>query len=254
MAEQDLLRKVSALLAKAEATDNEHEASAFFEKAHELMLRYSIDEQRVREAMGEARAKEKVVLVEYMFATYDHHAKAKAQLIYQLGKAHSVKMVLHGNRAGSNVNRPGNQGRYSQWCALIGFAGDIELVKMLYLSLLIQETRFGHQDWEAYASGSKAGRFGFLTGHMMGFARRIGERFEELNEKILNNENGGSRALVVRRDEEVNAAYREFFPRTGVVRRKGSSAIGNFYGNAAGDRADLGQKRAGSGSQRLIRA
>src|SRR5450759_1282458 len=90
--EEDLLRKVSALLAKAEGTDNEHEASAFFEKAHELMVRYASDEARVRaeQVRINGRRLEEPVVEDYMFSSYAHHAQAKEDLLDMVAKAHSV--------------------------------------------------------------------------------------------------------------------------------------------------------------------
>ena len=48
----DTARKIGALLAKAERTDNPHEAEAFTRKAEALMVKYRIDEAMARRAAG----------------------------------------------------------------------------------------------------------------------------------------------------------------------------------------------------------
>ena len=56
------LDKVSALLAKAESTDSEHEASALREKAYELMARYGIEQVELAEKRKAQKQKKEAVI------------------------------------------------------------------------------------------------------------------------------------------------------------------------------------------------
>lgn len=244
--ETDLLRKIQGLLSKAEGTDNENEAAAFFAKASELMVKYAIDEQRVREAMGASArlAAECPVKVNYMYSTNDSNAVGKKQLLHVVARAHAVRFIDYGNGRYSNMGREGN-GTYvaSQWGALIGFASDVELVKMLYVSLLVQGARFGHES----AGRMRAGRSRFMTGFLVGFAGRLAERFREIAGQVPQD----STALIVRRDAEVDDATREFFPRLAHGRSHRVDFAGQLAGKAAGDRANLGQPSVRSGALTL---
>lgn len=212
MSEQDLLRKVSALLAKAEGTDNEHEASAFFEKAHEMMVTYAIDEARVRaeqRKIAGARIEEPIV-EDFMFSSYAHHAQAKATLLAMIAKSQSVRTFPYDNRKDTNHDREGNRGLHeSQWTKFVGYRSDIEHVKLLYLNLLIQSQRFATEDWrqrygtDKYSSwdDGHVGKFTWLSGHMEGFADRIGERFRELTEVIYSSSLDGKELIL---DKDAN--------------------------------------------------
>ena len=158
MGNDDILRKIEGLLNKANGTDSEPEAQAFFAKASELMIKYAIDEQRVREAMGAKVATEQPVMVDFMYAGSDSNAVGKKHLLDMVAAAHSVQMIDYSNARYSNMHRPGNSGIASQWSALVGFAGDIELVKMLYTSLFVQAARFAHVDWKLQSRGNMPSR------------------------------------------------------------------------------------------------
>lgn len=59
MANEDMIRKITALLAKAESTQYEAEADAFIAKAQELMMRHAVDEAMLRAAGN--KSKEEIV-------------------------------------------------------------------------------------------------------------------------------------------------------------------------------------------------
>lgn len=200
--EQDLIRKISGLLAKAEGTDNEHEANAFFAKAHELMVNYAIEEERVRASRRNVfGTADEPIVVDFMYASYAHHAKAKAALLEVVCRAQHVRAFMYDNRKGSYdkarlVREAGHTGLYeSQWVKLVGYEADIAHVKMLFTSLLIQSQKFANDDWRAQYGDAKTtnpngiwdkgeGKFMWLSGHMDGFSERIGDRFDELTAAI----------------------------------------------------------------------
>jgi hypothetical protein len=244
---EDMLRKVQALLAKAESTDNEHESEAFFSKARELMLNHAIDEQMLRQASAEKRASEAPIMVEYMFSTSDSNAVGKKMLLNMIARANHVRMIQYQNRRNSNLHRPGNSGVASQWCALVGFKSDIEVVKMLYVSLLIQGAHFGHQAFVATYGRGSAGKSKFLTGFLVGFGQRVGQRFNE-NKLAMPQ---SSTALIVMRDAEVDNALGGFFPHLGRGKHSRYDARGAAAGHIAGNRADIGSPQVGAGLRRI---
>jgi hypothetical protein len=222
------MRKISGLLAKAEGTDNEHESKVFFEKAYELMTKHAVDEARLRQARKSAangRIEEPVV-EDYMFASYAHHAEAKAVLFEMVCKAHSVRAFLYENRKYYNRDRVAAAGltglHESQWCKLVGYKDDIEMVKMLYLSLLLQSNRFANEDWRVRYGHAKVsdwddgmvGKFSWMSSHMEGFAYRIGERFKELAEAIYSSTLDGTE-LIRNKDADIQ----EWMYEHGIMRR-----------------------------------
>lgn len=245
MTENNMAAKIAALLAKADSTDSEPEAAAFYAKAQELMLRYSIDAQALREAQGRRGASEKPVLVKFEYSSNDSNAFGKRHLMNQAAKASGVRMVNEANSRYSNVGRPGNSGVASQWCSLVGFKEDIELAKILYVNLLVQGARFGSTDFKGL--GMRSGKSRFMTGYLVGFATRVGQRLAESKIQV---ESTGM-ALIVRRDDEVKDAVNELIGRTKAGHSSRVDAMGNRLGRQAGDRADIGNARVGMGSAQL---
>lgn len=206
--EEQWITIISQLLKKAEKTDSEAEASTFFAQANELMVRHAIDAARVRD---EQRATtggqvEEPVQVYWMWATNDAHAKAKAVLVEQAARSQHVVFTNFPNKPNSNIFREGNKGRYSQWGSFVGYAQDIENAKIMFTSLLIQWTRFVRQDVQAPRGGSfwetGTGDYGFKTGHLEGFAYRVGERLHKQERDIL--EAANASALMVNKDVAIS--------------------------------------------------
>lgn len=51
----DIVRKIAGLMAKANGTENEHEAAAFAAKAQEMLARHNLSEMDVLKQSAEAR-------------------------------------------------------------------------------------------------------------------------------------------------------------------------------------------------------
>ncbi len=211
MQNDDMIRKVAGLLAKAEGTDNEAEASAFFEKAQELMVKYAIEEAQLREAQiaRDGRKVESPVVVDFMYATNDSHAKGRSALLRAVGRANHVRVVEYHQSPWNSrtfAQRNGVEAnRWAQWCKLVGYAPDIERLKVQLASLTIQWARFVRQD--ALDAGLRNGEgYAYKTGHLVGFASRVGTRLRELEERIVTA--ASANALMVNKDAEVDATYR----------------------------------------------
>lgn len=223
--EADLMRKIQGLLAKAEGTDNEHESDAFFAKAHELMVKYAIDEERIRASKRLLFSQvDPPVVEDYMFSTYAHHAQAKLVLLTMVAKSQSVKMFPYPNKKDSNLDKDGNRGLHeSQWTKFVGYPADISHVKVLYVSLLVQSQRFAQEDWRTlygehakksgYSDGN-VGKFSWMSTHMEAFAERIGQRFLELTDEIYRN-TAGANTLI----QDKMANIMEWMYENGLARR-----------------------------------
>ena len=152
-----VLDKVRALLAKAESTEFEEEADALTAKAQELMARHAIDQAMVAAVTSSEEPGGRRIGVS------DPYAQSKAHLlavIAQVNRCRSVWMAGYG------------------FSTVFGFAGDVDIVEVFYLSLLVQATR------AMTASGAVRDRAGrsrtrsFRQSFLLSFARRIGERLQ----------------------------------------------------------------------------
>ena len=146
------IERIGALLAKAEATDNEHEREAFMSKAQELSTMCQIDLEIARQRQAdktkrEAPVKETVLLLEHDVKTLRHHF---VNLAYAIARTNNVKMLYWPTNTRLRAN-------------LFGFPSDIEVMRLLFGSLVVQmvsaadayiktkaykgETYFGNDEW-----------------------------------------------------------------------------------------------------------
>lgn len=217
--EEKVTRKIQLLLKKAETTDFPAEAESFYAMAQDLMTRYSIHEQSVRNAAREeaGRPIEEPNVEDWMFASYAHHAQAKQDLLIRVARHNGVHFRTYDNRKNANLRRgEANKGYHeSQWIGFIGYKNDIEHTKMMFLSLLIQSTKFATQDWRLKYGEEKVsswddgrmGKFAWVSAHMEGFAERIGERFTESTKAVYESVENASALMV---DKETNLKEWEY--------------------------------------------
>src|SRR3954452_22734726 len=116
----DTLRKVRALLAKAEATDFEAEAETFMAKAQEIITRHRIDRALLADAAPDRAAPQ-----DRWIDVVNPYASAKVRLLASVANANDCRTVWVGQRSSAQV---------------FGFADDLEAVEALYTSLLVQVT------------------------------------------------------------------------------------------------------------------
>jgi hypothetical protein len=222
-----LLVRVRALLAKAESTTFPDEADALTAKAQQLMSRHAIDAAMVDDldALGSAPA-HRILVVDPPYAS------AKLSVLGGLAAA---------NRCQAVVTHPDEQAH------LFGFPVDLDVVEVLYTSLLLQATA------AMTAEGSKTDRTGrsrtrsFRHAFLLAFAARISERLAEATRVTVSEVDGDRGGALVpvlaHRDDAVDRATRQAFPRLHARRLSASSPDGLVAGRAAGDRADLGTTR-----------
>lgn len=221
MTQDDLIRKINALLAKAESTTYPEEAKSFFAKANQLMIEYSVNAHQLRSK----NQSEKPIQVNFEYARSHYLSAGKKAVIVIAARACGVAIILR-------PDLKGNEGhKLSIWCTLIGFKDDIDITQSLFLSLMIQAQ--GSMTVTAYVE---------KTGYLMGFAFAVKERFNQMQRQ---SSEVSSTAIVLRsRDNEVMDAMHGFFPHLAKSKSmRNTNATGMKAGREAGSQADIGLKK-----------
>jgi hypothetical protein len=158
-ADERMLGRIRALLAKAEATEFAEEAEALSARAQQLMAKYSIDHALLAAESGDEEA-----AGGRRIAVDNPYEAAKVTLLQTVAAANRARVV------------------WSQEIGLvtvIGFPADLDAVELLFTSLLVQANtamlRTGGKRDEYGRSRTRAFRQSFLVS----YAIRIGERLAE---------------------------------------------------------------------------
>jgi hypothetical protein len=219
-AQEKILAKVRALLAKAESTDFDEEAEALSAKAQELMSRYALDRALLDHGRG---VRQRATLCRIWLD--NPYVNAKAMLVNAVASANRCCTVLD-NRWG--------------YTTVIGDEGDLRAVELLATSLLLQGTRAmlstGSQMTRSGMSRTRSYRQAFLVS----YASRIGERLRAANEASVSAVDA-SRLLPVlsSRSRAVDELMERNFPRLVYKTVSISNAAGWGAGRAAADLALL---------------
>jgi hypothetical protein len=218
-----VLDKVRALLAKAESTEFEEEADALTTKAQELMTRYSIDQAMVAaETSGEEPGGRRI-------GVDDPYAQGKATLLAAIAGANRCRSVWMGQYGFSTV---------------IGYPNDVDIVEVLYLSLLVQATRAMTASGTVRDGVGRSRTRSFRQSFLLSFAHRIGERLKGAAKAATDEASGvhGSRLLPVLagRAAAVDDAFEAMFPDLVATSVRISNLAGWAAGRVAADLAHLG--------------
>ena len=152
--------RCEALLVKAESTNFEEEADALTAKAQELMARHAIDQAMVEAVTSSEEP------VGRRVGVADPCAHSKANLlavIADVNRCRSVWMAGYG------------------FSTVFGFAGDVDIVEVFYLSLLVQATRamtLLRRNGAADPAPERSSAQSFRRSFLLSFASRIGERLQ----------------------------------------------------------------------------
>ena len=225
-ADERILGKIRALLAKAESTEFTEEAEALSARAQELMAKYSIDH-----ALLAAEAGRKDEPASRRLPVDNPYEGPKAQLLEEVAKANRCRAVWYKSLGMS---------------AVIGFPADLDAVELLFTSLLVQANT------AMLRAGAKRDRYGrsrtraFRQSFLMSYAIRIGERLAGATgdaERQVAAEAPGRNLLPVlaARHQAVDDAVDEMFGDGVSYRRTGrvSDSEGWYSGRAAADTAAL---------------
>jgi uncharacterized protein DUF2786 len=221
-----ILERVRALLAKAESTTYPEEAETFTAGAQALMARHRIAAAMV-EARGERRRDAPSAVRVGIDAPYE---SAKATLLTAVAVANRCRTVWT---------------RSLGFCTAVGFAGDLDVVQTLFMSLLVQATRAMTREGPRVDAHGRTRTRAFRHAFLLAYAHRIGERLAEESSRQEHEaaaEPGGQQLLPVlaARGAEVDRTLAAPFPRM----RHGRSSVvsdaeGWASGRAAADLADV---------------
>lgn len=227
-----ILSKVRALLAKAESTTFADEAESLTAKAQELMARHAIDQAVIDEqdrrdlSASGPRPKRFRVWID------DPYAMPKAMLMHEIAEANRSRSIFDDVYG---------------YVTLVGYSVDLEVVSLLYTSLLVQATT------AIVAAGSRKDQFGrsstrsFRQSFWLSYGARIGERLQEASRTSVDEateEHGESLLPVLAsRQERVDDEFRAAFPESQTVSKSITNAEGYHAGRLAADQADLATRR-----------
>ncbi|MFG2130583.1 DUF2786 domain-containing protein [Streptomyces sp. NPDC048751] len=210
-----MLTRIRALLAKAEATGFPEEAEALTAKAQELMARHSVDE-----ALLAARAPAPDAPGACRIGVEPPYEQAKAVLLDAVADANHCRAVWNEPLGFSTV---------------VGFEADLEVVELLYTSLLVQATTAMTKAEAAQRAGGRKRTKTFRQSFLAAYAHRIGSRLAtaaevEVSDDLL--------PVLASREVAVTSATDRLFPQTVTTRLRGvSDAAGWTQGAEAADRA-----------------
>ncbi|MFF5477367.1 DUF2786 domain-containing protein [Streptomyces sp. NPDC012935] len=220
--EPRMLTRIRALLAKAEATGFPQEAEALSAKAQELMARYSIDEallstrtQGAKDAPGACR-----------IGVEPPYEQAKAVLLDAVATANHCRAVWNEPFAFSTV---------------VGFEADLEVVELLYTSLLVQAQTAMTKAEAAQRAGGRKRTKTFRQSFLAAYAHRIGTRLAEAAQTQVTQD---LLPVLATREVAVTDRLDRMFPETTTTRLRGvSDEAGWVEGSEAAERAHVASRR-----------
>jgi len=211
-----VLKRIRALLAKAEATDHAAEAETFTAKAQDLMTRHAIDE-----ALLAAAGHGAVTVGARRVHLQNPYATTNTSLLNAVATANRCKVIYFDRLAIATV---------------VGVPLDIDQVEMLFVSLLVQATRAMTE-----AGAGQAGSFDrsarFRRSFLAAYAVRIGERLTESTSAATRSYGNELVPLLKRQDDAVSAEFERLFPFTRQVSDRYLDPRGWDAGRRAADRA-----------------
>lgn len=219
-----VLQRIRNLLAKAESTSFEAEATAFTAKAQELMTRHAVDE-----ALLDSSPDARPAPVEIRVPVDAPYADAKSLLLQTVAEAGRCRAVFMPRVSMSTV---------------VGYPGDVAGVDLLFTSLLVQAQHALSQAAATAAPGTRTRSQSYRSAFLLAFTNRIGDRLREINQAVFTDaetEHGGAFLPVLSSmAEAIDDFMAERFEDSYTSRiRGGYDAAGWAGGRLAADSARL---------------
>ena len=215
------LQRIRGLLAKAESTEFEAEATALTAKAQELMTRHAIDQAMLQGAAGAEKPSM------FRIGIDAPYADAKSWLLQVIAEASRCRSVFMPQVTMSTV---------------VGDATDVAGVELLYTSLLVQAQAALGEAARHARPGARTRSKAYRSSFLLGFSHRIQERLEEANRHVFDaaaGESGRFLPVLRARSEALEDFMTQRFQlRAGPV-RGGYDGAGWVGGELAGDVAPL---------------
>ena len=239
--EDRLVDRIGKLLAQAEGTDNEHEASAFVERAQQLATAYAVDLELARKRQQERRSRngaEPLVQERVEVGARGKRGNRHRVLLYSV--------VAQANDVMVNVAHD------STYVLGFGHRADLEVVERLWASLAVQmvsaaQRRMDRGEHRAAGVAGQTWRLSFYDGWVQAVGRRLQAARERAVVETPVPAGDSSAALVLRaKSERVQSFYASTSQARGSWRgpwsgRTARSSRAHTAGAADGERADLGQ-------------
>ena len=234
-----MLERVRKLLAKASAEGvTPVEARSLTAKAAELMAKYGIDK-----ALAAARGHAKHIPTSKIFTCEAPYARIKTTMVHAIARAvHCSGVTL--------INRRSTVGRIQVY----GFESDIEIIDMLYTSLLLQMSReVAALKFPSWVQGRQlmAERRSFMLGFIAVIEERLTDAYAVAvaEAEAENTGTTGTALVLASRDLAVKTLLGQDHPSLTKVR---VSSSGTKYGagQEAGRRANIHNSPETTGSSR----
>jgi Protein of unknown function (DUF2786) len=225
-ADERVLGRVRALLAKAESSTFPAEAEAFTAGAQALMARHSIDLALL-------------AATDRNFSDEPTGRRIGIDNPYEGQKAMLLEVVAQANRC---------RIVWSQqlgFCTAVGFPADLDAVDLLFTSLLIQATTAMTQAGSRTHANGRSRTRSFRQSFLTAYADRIGERLAETTgtqtaQAATEPEGRNLLPVLAARDHAVEEAVATMFPQlTHCAVRSGTDREGWLSGRRAADLASL---------------
>jgi len=221
-----LLEKIRNLLAKAESTTFEAEATALTAKAQELMTRHAVDAAALHAGDDTDGELAPVAIRIPIDAPY---TDAKSLLLQTVALASRCRSVHDPDLDLSTV---------------VGFPDDVAIVEVLFTSLLVQAQTALTDAARHAPPGTRTRSQSYRSAFLLSYTHRIGDRLEEINQHVIDQatiDHGGSFLPVLRsRSDRVEDHMRAMFTTmTSKPVRGGYDRAGWASGQLAADRAAI---------------
>lgn len=231
------LELVRKLLAKAEHPGtSEVERETYRAKAYDIMMQHSIDRAMVDAA--------------------DHATDdpiVRVDLYVQVPKTYSYEFAIIALRIATAFGGEGfvMQMRDGVHPNIVAYQSDTEQIRQLYTSLVIQAT-LSLATWYAtnvpsWASGTD--KFNAKRSFLKGYANGVGDKLQAARKQMTKEAGTGAELVLVDRHKRVLDWVAANTQLKTTTRRYNTHAAGSGF--AAGQRADTGQRAAGTGRQAI---
>ncbi len=209
-ADERMLSRIRALLAKAESTEFAEEAEALSARAQELMAKYSIDH-----ALLAAQAGDKEEPAGRRIAVDNPYEGPKTTLLNTVAEANRCRAI------------------WSQDVGLVtvvGFPADLDAVGLLFTSLLVQANtammRAGGKKDEFGRSRTRAFRQSFLVSYAIRIGERLAEATTHAEHEVIAEQAAGRDASAVS-----GGTGTDLVPFLAARREEVDDAVDDLFGN-----------------------
>ena len=222
-----MLVRIRALLAKAESSTFEAEATAFTAKAQELMTRHAIDSAAIH-GHDQGPCSEPIAVRVPVDVPYGDIKSLLLQTVAEAGRCRTAYMPALG------------------LSTVIGFPDDVAAVDMLFTSLLLQAQRALTDSAKRAPAGTRVRSQSYRSAFLLAYTTRIGDRLQQINDAVyaqVEAERGAAFLPVMR--SRADAVEDFMTARFGLLRtgrvRGGYDPMGWAGGTVAADNARLDQ-------------